>query len=51
MKGWKSFGFGVLSAGLVGMATYTLMNKNTKKSADRLINNALDKVNASNMMR
>ena len=51
MKGWKSFGFGVLSAGVVGMATYALMNKKTKNNADKLINNVLDKVNKSSVMK
>ena len=28
-----------------GLTTYVLMNKNTKKSADRLINSMLDEAN------
>ena len=32
-------------AGMIGMSTYILMNKNTKNKADRLINNMLDKAN------
>ena len=39
-------------AGLMGLGVYTLMNKNTKKNADKLINNLLDKANdmSNNMM-
>lgn len=33
-------------AGMIGMGTYILMNKNTKDKADQLINNMLDKANA-----
>lgn len=32
-------------AGMIGMGTYIVMNKNTKDKADRLINNILDKAN------
>ncbi len=37
---------GLLMAGLIGVGAYTLMNKNTKGKADRLINNLLDKANS-----
>ena len=33
-------------AGMIGIGTYVLMNKNTKAKADKLINNMLDKANA-----
>ena len=36
---------GMFLAGLIGMGAYTLMNKNTKGKADKLINNLLDKAN------
>lgn len=32
-------------AGMIGMGTYILMNKNTKAKADKLINNMLDRAN------
>ena len=32
-------------AGMIGMGTYILMNKNTKAKADKLISNMLDKAN------
>ncbi len=51
MKGWMSFGFGILSAGAVGLGTYAIMNKSTKSKADKMINNMLDKVNNSNIMK
>ena len=51
MKNLMSCGFGVLSTGAVGVAAYTLMNKKTKNNADKLINNVLDKVNNSNVMK
>ena len=35
----------VALAGMIGMGTYVLMNKNTKAKADKLINNMLDKAN------
>ncbi len=40
-------------AGLMGMGTYILMNRNTKVKADKLINNLLDKANdmTSNMKK
>ena len=43
---------GMAMAGLIGLGTYTLVNKNTKNKADKLINNFLDKANTvtSNMM-
>jgi len=42
---------GMLVAGLIGVGTYALMNKQTKGKADKLINNLLDKANTmtSNM--
>lgn len=40
-----SFLAGMATAGLVGITTYTLLNKNTKYKADRLINSFLDKAN------
>lgn len=42
---------GMAMAGMIGMGTYVLVNKNTKNKADKLINNMLDKANnlASNM--
>ena len=36
-------------AGMIGMGTYVLMNKNTKVKADKLINNMLDKANECTM--
>lgn len=36
---------GMMMAGLIGMGTYILMNKQTKGKADKLINNLLDKAN------
>lgn len=36
---------GMITAGLIGLGTYTLMNKSTKQKADKLINNVLDKAN------
>ena len=36
---------GILTAGLVGLGAYVLLNKNTKCKADKLINNFLDKAN------
>lgn len=36
---------GMTVAGLIGLGTYTLVNKSTKNKADRLINNVLDKAN------
>ncbi len=36
---------GMAMAGLIGVGTYTLMNKKTKNNADKLINNLLDKAN------
>ena len=43
---------GMAIAGLIGVGTYVLMNKQTKGKADKLINNLLDKANtaANNMM-
>lgn len=43
---------GMAMAGLIGIGTYTLMNKQTKGKADKLINNILDKANnmTTNMM-
>ena len=37
----------MLSASIVGagVATYCLMNKNTRKNADKLLNTALEKAN------
>ena len=32
-------------AGMIGMGTYILMNKNTKAKADKLINNMLERAN------
>ena len=34
---------GLAVAGLMGLGTYILVNKKTRKKADRLINNVLDK--------
>ncbi len=34
---------GIAGAGIIGMGTYIFMNKKTKKKADALINNLLDK--------
>lgn len=39
----------VALAGMIGLGTYTLMNKNTKAKADKLINNMLDKANDCTM--
>lgn len=36
---------GAIMAGLIGLGAYTLMNKNTKNKADKLINSMLDKAN------
>lgn len=33
-------------AGMIGIGAYTLMNKNTKNKADKLLNNILDKANS-----
>ena len=43
---------GMVVAGLIGLGTYTLANRNTKNKADKLINNMLDKANnmTNNMM-
>lgn len=42
---------GMAMAGLIGVGTYILVNKQTKNKADRLINNLLDKANeATNHM-
>ena len=43
---------GMIVAGMIGVGTYILMNKQTKSKADRLINNLLDKANTitNNMM-
>lgn len=43
---------GMAMAGLIGVGTYVLVNKQTKNKADKLINNLLDKANAAanNMM-
>lgn len=43
---------GMAMAALIGIGTYTLMNKQTKVKADKLINNLLDKASnaADNMM-
>ena len=43
---------GLTVAGLMGLGTYILVNKNTKAKADKLINNVLDKANimTSDMM-
>ena len=35
----------IAMAGMIGMGTYVLMNKNTKAKADKLINNMLEKAN------
>lgn len=35
----------MMMAGLIGIGTYVLMNKQTKGKADKLINNLLDKAN------
>ncbi len=35
-----------LMAASIGLGAYTLMNKNTKNKADKLLNNILDKANA-----
>ena len=35
----------IVVAGMIGMCSYILLNKNTKAKADRLINNMLDKAN------
>lgn len=35
----------MVSAGLIGIGAYAVMNKNTKNKADKLINNLLDKAN------
>jgi len=40
---------GMVMAGLIGIGTYTLMNKQTKGKADKLINNILDKANDMTM--
>lgn len=40
-----SFIAGMTTAGLIGLCTYTLMNKSTKGKADKLINNMLSKAN------
>ncbi len=36
---------GMMLAGLIGLGTYTLMNRSTKNKADKLINTMLDKAN------
>ena len=36
---------GMTMAGIIGLGTYVLVNKNTKAKADKLINNVLDKAN------
>ena len=36
-------------AGMIGIGTYILMNKNTKAKADKLINNMLEKANDCTM--
>ncbi len=36
---------GMVVAGMIGLGTYTLVNKRTKSKADRLINSVLDKAN------
>ncbi len=36
---------GMVMAGIIGVGAYTLLNKNTKTKADKLINNLLDKAN------
>lgn len=36
---------GMAMAGLIGVGTYVLVNKQTKQKADKLINNMLDKAN------
>ena len=36
---------GMTMASVIGITTYTLVNKNTKGKADKLINNMLDKAN------
>ncbi len=41
----KKMATGMIMAGLIGLGAYTLMNKNTKQKADKLINNMLDKAN------
>ncbi len=41
----KSFMLGMITTSLIGLGAYTLMNKNTKNKADKLINNMLDKAN------
>ena len=35
----------IVMAGMIGMGTYILMNKNTKAKADKLINNMLERAN------
>lgn len=35
----------IAMAGMIGMGTYILMNKNTKAKADKLINNMLERAN------
>ena len=35
----------ITMASLIGLGAYTLVNKQTKKNADKLINNFLDKAN------
>ena len=40
---------GMAMAGLIGLGTYVLVNKNTKNKADKLINNMLDKANEATM--
>lgn len=44
----KKMGFlaGMAAASVVGLGTYVLVNNNTKKKADKLINNFLDKANS-----
>lgn len=51
MKNVSSFTAGMLSAGAIGLACYSVMNKGTKKKADELLNNVMDKVNNSNVMK
>lgn len=51
MKQMSSFTAGMLSAGAIGLACYSMMNKGTKRKADELLNNVMDKVNNSNMMK
>jgi hypothetical protein len=51
MKNIMSFGAGMLSSSAILLGMYAYLNKFTKKKVDNTINNMLDKVNNSNIMK